>query len=78
MIPASVRYARASSVEHALELLEEPDSRAIAGGQSLVPLINADGTSMVRPWNGDISPWLRSMLRYQLSGPVKACAPCLS
>jgi carbon-monoxide dehydrogenase medium subunit len=39
MIPASVRYARASSVEHALGLLAEPDSRALAGGQSLVPVL---------------------------------------
>jgi carbon-monoxide dehydrogenase medium subunit len=39
MIPASVRYARASTVEHALELLADPESRAIAGGQSLVPLL---------------------------------------
>lgn len=39
MIPAPVRYARASSVEHAFELLAEPESRAIAGGQSLIPLL---------------------------------------
>jgi len=39
MIPAAVRYARASDVEHALELLAEPDSKALAGGQSLVPVM---------------------------------------
>ena len=39
MIPATLRYARASSVEHALELLADPEARAIAGGQSLVPLL---------------------------------------
>ena len=39
MIPAPVRYARASNVEHALELLAEPDAKAIAGGQSLIPVM---------------------------------------
>ena len=39
MIPAPTRYARASGVEHAHELLAEPDSKAIAGGQSLIPVM---------------------------------------
>ena len=39
MIPAETRYARASDLEHALELLAEPDSKAIAGGQSLIPVM---------------------------------------
>lgn len=39
MIPAPVRYARASDIEHALELLAEPDAKAIAGGQSLLPVM---------------------------------------
>jgi carbon-monoxide dehydrogenase medium subunit len=39
MIPAPLRYARAESVEHALELLAEPEARVIAGGQSLVPVL---------------------------------------
>jgi carbon-monoxide dehydrogenase medium subunit len=39
MIPAPVRYVRASDVEHALELLAEPDAKAIAGGQSLLPVM---------------------------------------
>lgn len=39
MIPAATRYARAESVEHALELLAEPDAKAIAGGQSLIPVM---------------------------------------
>ncbi len=39
MIPAATRYACASDLEHALELLEEPDSTAIAGGQSLIPVM---------------------------------------
>ena len=39
MIPAATRYARASDVEHAVELLAEPDAKAIAGGQSLIPVM---------------------------------------
>ena len=39
MIPAAVGYARADDLDHALELLAEPDARAIAGGQSLIPLM---------------------------------------
>lgn len=39
--PAPVEYARATSVEHALQLLEQlgPDSRLIAGGHSLLPMM---------------------------------------
>ena len=39
MIPAATRYARARDVEHALELLAEPDAKALAGGQSLIPVM---------------------------------------
>ena len=39
MIPAHVRYARASDVAHALELLAEPESKVVAGGQSLIPVM---------------------------------------
>jgi carbon-monoxide dehydrogenase medium subunit len=39
VIPAATRYERASDVEHALELLGEPDSKAMAGGQSLIPVM---------------------------------------
>ncbi len=39
MIPASVRYARAPTLDEALELLAEPDAKAIAGGQSLLPVM---------------------------------------
>ncbi|OFW48368.1 MAG: hypothetical protein A2146_08910 [Actinobacteria bacterium RBG_16_67_10] len=39
MIPAPVRYARASDVAHALELLAEPESKVVAGGQSLIPVM---------------------------------------
>jgi carbon-monoxide dehydrogenase medium subunit len=39
MITAPVRYARATTLEHAFELLAEPESKAIAGGQSLIPVM---------------------------------------
>ena len=39
MIPAAFRYARAGSLEHAMELLAEPDAKVIAGGQSLIPVM---------------------------------------
>jgi carbon-monoxide dehydrogenase medium subunit len=39
VIPAEVRYHRATSVEDALEALAEEDSRALAGGQSLLPVM---------------------------------------
>ncbi|HET7533522.1 MAG TPA: xanthine dehydrogenase family protein subunit M [Nocardioidaceae bacterium] len=39
--PAPVDYARATSVEHALELMKKlgPESRLIAGGHSLLPMM---------------------------------------
>lgn len=42
MRPASFEYHRATSLEHALELLAQfgEDGRPIAGGQSLVPMMN--------------------------------------
>jgi aerobic carbon-monoxide dehydrogenase medium subunit len=39
VIPAATRYARASDVGHALELLADPDAKALAGGQSLIPVM---------------------------------------
>jgi carbon-monoxide dehydrogenase medium subunit len=39
VIPAATRYARAADVAHALELLAEPEAKAIAGGQSLIPVM---------------------------------------
>ncbi len=39
MISAPVRYVRATSVEEALDLLVDPDAKAIAGGQSLLPVM---------------------------------------
>jgi len=38
--PAPFDYAAPRTVEEALELLAAPDSRVLAGGQSLVPLLN--------------------------------------
>jgi carbon-monoxide dehydrogenase medium subunit len=37
VIPAATTFARASDLDHALELLAEDGAAAIAGGQSLVP-----------------------------------------
>jgi carbon-monoxide dehydrogenase medium subunit len=37
MIPARVDYMRAGSLDEALEALREPEARALAGGQSLIP-----------------------------------------
>jgi carbon-monoxide dehydrogenase medium subunit len=39
MISAPVRYVRATTVDEALELLADPDAKAIAGGQSLLPVM---------------------------------------
>ncbi len=41
MKPAPFAYRRADSVTHALELLaSEPEAKILAGGQSLIPLLN--------------------------------------
>jgi carbon-monoxide dehydrogenase medium subunit len=37
VIPAPTRYVRATGVDHALQLLADPDAKALAGGQSLIP-----------------------------------------
>jgi carbon-monoxide dehydrogenase medium subunit len=39
MIPAPVEYVRASTQEEAFDALGQPDAKAIAGGQSLLPLM---------------------------------------
>ena len=39
MIPAAFDYARAGSVEEAIELLGREDAKVIAGGHSLLPLL---------------------------------------
>jgi carbon-monoxide dehydrogenase medium subunit len=38
--PAPFAYARAKSVEHAIELLAHPEARLLAGGQSLIATLN--------------------------------------
>jgi carbon-monoxide dehydrogenase medium subunit len=39
VIPAAVRYQRASSIDDALEALADPDAKVLAGGQSLLPVL---------------------------------------
>ena len=39
MIPAPFEYARADSVEHAIELLGDEDAKVLAGGHSLIPML---------------------------------------
>ena len=39
MIPASVDYLRAGSLEEALDALREPEAKVLAGGHSLVPMM---------------------------------------
>jgi aerobic carbon-monoxide dehydrogenase medium subunit len=46
VIPAPVEYVRASSLEEAFEALAEPDSKALAGGQSLISVMKL---RVVRP-----------------------------
>jgi CO/xanthine dehydrogenase FAD-binding subunit len=38
--PAPFAYARARSLEHAVELLGESEARVLAGGQSLMATLN--------------------------------------
>ena len=38
-VPAHVEYERAVSVEHALSLLGRPETRVLAGGHSLIPMM---------------------------------------
>ena len=38
-VPAHVEYERAASVEHALALLTRPETRVLAGGHSLIPMM---------------------------------------
>ncbi|MGI8886174.1 MAG: FAD binding domain-containing protein [Gaiellaceae bacterium] len=39
MIPAAVEHVRASSLEDAFEALADPEAKALAGGQSLLPVM---------------------------------------
>ena len=38
-VPSHVEYERATSVDHALVLLSRPDTRVLAGGHSLIPMM---------------------------------------
>jgi carbon-monoxide dehydrogenase medium subunit len=38
-VPSHVEYERATSVDHALALLARPDTRVLAGGHSLIPMM---------------------------------------
>ena len=38
-VPSHVEYERATSVEHALSLLSLPETRVVAGGHSLIPMM---------------------------------------
>jgi aerobic carbon-monoxide dehydrogenase medium subunit len=38
-VPSHVEYERADSVEHALSLLTRPETRVLAGGHSLIPMM---------------------------------------
>src|SRR6266700_572068 len=38
-VTSHVEYERATSVEHALSLLSRPDTRVLAGGHSLIPMM---------------------------------------
>ena len=38
-VPSQVEYERATSVEHALSLLSRPDTRIVAGGHSIIPMM---------------------------------------
>jgi carbon-monoxide dehydrogenase medium subunit len=38
-VPSHVEYERATSVEHALALLSRPETRVVAGGHSLIPMM---------------------------------------
>ncbi len=38
-VPSAVEYERATSVEHALSLLSRPETRVLAGGHSLIPMM---------------------------------------
>ncbi len=39
MIPAAFRYERPATIDEALALLAQPEAKALAGGQSLLPLL---------------------------------------
>jgi CO/xanthine dehydrogenase FAD-binding subunit len=88
--PAPFRYERAESVEHALELLADDDgARVLAGGQSLVPLMNmrrikpaavvditrVDGLAGVD--DGEVGALVTQMAFEAHAAPCPAVADCL-
>ena len=38
-VPSHVEYERAKSIDHALALLRRPETRVLAGGHSLIPMM---------------------------------------
>jgi aerobic carbon-monoxide dehydrogenase medium subunit len=93
MFPAKFAYAAPSSLQEALELLEDPDAKVLAGGHSLLPLMKLrlaqpsllvdlgriPGLSYVRSENGQLA--IGAMTTYreiQLSDEVKKRAPVLA
>jgi aerobic carbon-monoxide dehydrogenase medium subunit len=52
--PAAFAYAKARSLEHAVELLGQPQARVLAGGQSLIATLNMrlDAPSLLVDING--------------------------
>ena len=54
MKPAAFAYAKARSLDHAIELLGQPQARVLAGGQSLIATLNMrlDAPSLLVDING--------------------------
>ncbi len=93
MFPAKFAYAAPSSLEEALDLLEDPDAKILAGGHSLLPLMKLrlaqpkllvdlgriPGLSYVRNENGQLA--IGAMTTYreiQHSDEVNQRAPVLA
>jgi aerobic carbon-monoxide dehydrogenase medium subunit len=93
MFPAKFAYAAPSSLKEALDLLEDPDAKVLAGGHSLLPLMKLrlaqpkllvdigriPGLSYVRSENGQLA--IGAMTTYreiQLSDEVNKRAPVLA
>src|SRR5579859_4160720 len=93
MFPAKFAYAAPSSLQEALDLLEDPDAKILAGGHSLLPLMKLrlaqpkllvdlgriPGLSYVRSENGSLA--IGAMTTYreiQLSDEVHQRAPVLA
>src|SRR4030088_2417070 len=93
MFPAKFAYAAPSSLQEALDLLEDPDAKVLAGGHSLLPLMKLrlaqpkllvdlgriPGLSYVRSENGQLA--IGAMTTYreiQNSDEVHRRAPVLA